>query len=138
MKSFVKTLILSAIIIFVALPLAKVVYGKDLVSTNTHSYSLPRFHYGRLKCAQNVNSFLRHIGKRGTNSLSAVSFLAFQKVSVPKFGDVVFNWRGKGKGHAQIYISNGMCINPRQNIGWRKVPCNSVWRNKRKIYLRVK
>jgi hypothetical protein len=98
--------------------------------------ALPRFIFGRLKCAANVNAWLRLHGKRGTSSASSRSFLSFPRVGTPRPGDIRFNYRPGGGGHAAVYAGQGMCLNPSQNKGWRRVPCARIWHGRRAIYVR--
>lgn len=127
MNHHIKSLALAAAITLLGPPLDHAVFAA----------SSPSFMRGRLVCAINVNRFLKHIGKRGTNSASAASFLKFRRVSHPRYGDVVFNWRGHGKAHIQVYIHNDVCLNPSSTKQrWIEQPCNRSWPRKSKIYLR--
>lgn len=130
MKKLLLAIALAAAISFLSPPLAGV------FSSKARSNALPRFHYGALHCAVNVNAWLQLHGKRGTGSASSKSFLRFRRVASPRFGDVRFNRRDGGGGHVAIYIGKGMCLNPRQNKGWRKVPCNRIWRGRAAIFVR--
>lgn len=102
----------------------------------TANSSPPPFVMGALKCAVNVNRFRARLGLRTTKSAAAASFLSFRRVTRPRFGDVVVNRRPGGGHHAMIAAGDGWCFNPRQNKGWQKVRCNSVWRKMPKITLR--
>lgn len=124
MRRFLLSVALAAAITFVG-PVVGKAFSRDL----------PRFHYGSLKCAVNVNAWLRLHGRRGTGSASSRSFLRYPRVAAPRFGDVRFNWR-RGGGHVAIVVGRGLCLNPSQNRGWRKVRCANIWRGRNAIYVR--
>jgi hypothetical protein len=95
------------------------------------------FVYGRLKCAVNVSAYLKRIGRKSTGSASSASYRALPRTANPRRYDVVFVDRpGKG-GHVMLYWGGGMCLNPRENRGWRQVPCNQVWRGRPRSYHRT-
>jgi hypothetical protein len=137
MKSIIKTLLLAAAFLTIAQPIAHAIDASFLsgeaYASNLHP---PRFIRGKLVCALNVGRFLRQIGKRGTGSASASSFMAFKRVAYPSSGDVVVN-RRPGGWHVQIYDGAAMCWNPSsRHQRWVYQSCDATWRGRRKIYLR--
>jgi hypothetical protein len=119
---------------------ALVVFGPQVGKVFASNLHPPKFVRGKLVCAKNINLFLKHIGKHGTNSNSAQSFLKLQRVSIPRAGDVAVN-RRPGGWHSQIVdgIKRGiaMCWNPGSKIQkWAYQSCNASWPRVKKIYLR--
>jgi hypothetical protein len=140
MKRLIKVLFLAAAITFIAPPIAAMVGSpfSFLQAKAEPSLKIPKFIFGRLKCAANVNAFLRINKRRVTNSLASASFLRFTRVSKPRKGDIRYNKRpgSKGGGHVLVYWGGGQCLNPRQNKGWKVVPCSSVWGKQRATWVR--
>lgn len=96
----------------------------------------PPFIRGKEVCAKNVNAFMKKLKKRSTGSASSRSFLKFKRTSSPRPGDVVFNSRGKSKGHVQVYDGNGMCWNPSaKKQRWVYQSCTASWRKAKKTYI---
>jgi hypothetical protein len=119
MKRLLKSLLVAA---------ALVVFGPTVGKVFASNLHPPRFIHGHNICAVNVNRLRAALGLRQTHSASASSFLALQRVSTPKIGDVRFNWRRRG-GHVAVYAGHGMCWNPSsRHQRWDLKPCASIWR----------
>ena len=95
--------------------------------------SVPPLIRGRLKCAENVNHYLRSAGYRGTGSARARDFLAYGRpVSGPQPGAIQVERRGRNPnaGHVQIVSHKvdgvWMCRNPSSRVGaWTTNPCSN-------------
>jgi hypothetical protein len=95
----------------------------------------PPYVRGRLTCAVNVNRYLARMGKPGTGSALAMSFLRWGRPSGPQPGAIQVE-RRRGGGHVKIVSHHDgarwMCVNPsasRQQ--WRLTPCGGravAWR----------
>lgn len=87
---------------------------------------LPRFVFGRLVCAVNVNRALAARGERGTGSALAKSFLRWGRPSGPVPGAIAIYNRGRSKrsGHVAIVsrVVDGKVYvwNPGRH-GWREI-----------------
>jgi hypothetical protein len=133
MNRLLKSALLAAALVMFSLQVGKV------FSSNLHP---PKFVRGKLVCAKNTNLFLKHIGKRWTGSNSAQSFLKFQRVIIPRSGDVAVN-RRPGGWHSQnvdgIKRGIAMCWNPSSKLQkWVYQSCNASWSRVKKIYVRTK
>lgn len=110
---------LAAFIILIATPLAG------------HAFSaqrLPSYIHGHNVCMKNVNRWLAANGfkSRVTHSAAASSVLRLRRVSVPKFGDIRFNFRPGGGGHVAVFLWGNTCLNAGKR-GWRQKPCDAIW-----------
>lgn len=150
-RTFIKAALLAAAMLTLAQPVAKQIdvsffavseafAGPATYAPRKHKNRVAghsRFIFGRLKCAANVNAWLRRHGLRGTGSLAAASFLRFPRVSIHKANVMVTDRPGKGH-HAAVVLGNGQCLNPSQNEGWRVKPCYSIWRGYWRVFVRAR
>lgn len=84
----------------------------------------PPFIRGRLVCARNVNRFLAAMGKPGTGSAAAASFLALPHRATRYTPGAVQVSRRRGGHHAEIVAGGGLCWNPSaRGQRWALVSC---------------
>lgn len=96
---------------------AKIYHGKHEVSDNAELKALLKFDPAKTPwCAGFVNAIERLCGRKGTEKLTARSFLNYGKqVNLPKKGDIVVFKRGKlpWQGHVGYFIQqdkNGILV----------------------------